>query len=174
MTFKKYADNQPLAALLYFLIMLLATIPLLLRRNPFTLYEEHWELIGAIFIIVGFAAALTASPIFNYSSTRTDLSLMTQSITNKNCPYEKQPDAKKRDEYYKLNEILFEKCVLQNNRDQLDLVINIAKARYLDPVAGTIDSLYNDLYASEKPLTCQQIAKIMDSLCPNHLIINTN
>ncbi|MCL1119185.1 hypothetical protein N7V09_19300 [Shewanella seohaensis] len=174
MIFKKIAENQPLAAVLYFLVALLVTIPFFLRINPFTLYEGYWETICAIFMVVGIIAAIIASPIFDFSSTKTDLSLMTQSITNKNCPYEKQRDVQKRNEYYNLNEILLKKCALQSNRDQLEFVINISKATYLDPVTGTIDSLYNDLNLREKPMTCQDIAKIMDSLCPGHLIIRTN
>ncbi|HCH4151348.1 hypothetical protein ACEWAB_22535 [Vibrio parahaemolyticus] len=84
------------------------------------------------------------------------------------CSTLEQPDEAKRAWFNKNKDKLFMKCALQSNLDMQKLSVDIFKARYSDPVTGTIDIIYNNINDAH-PLTCQEMAEVLNSLCPGKL-----
>jgi hypothetical protein len=166
---KKVIVGEVSLGIIYFLTAVYLPVSYWLKNNPFNLHSIGGIVFVAITTPLGFHAVWQASPLSKPNSVKTDLSLLTQSITRKNCPFHRQPNAEKRNKHYKLNERLFHQCAIQSYQNELYLVVGFAKNQYFDPMVGTLESMHSDLFPSEKPQSCQDIAEEMEKLCPGNL-----
>jgi hypothetical protein len=132
--------------------------------------SEHIKNDGTKFVILiitglSIAQVIQSSSLFDFDQAQKNADLLTQSIEVGYCTIENQPNEKLRQAFDKLKDVLMEKCAIQNYDNAADFIINIQKARLLDPATGAIDTIYNQL-KGKKNITCIDIAKQLNELCP--------
>lgn len=127
---------------------------------------ETSSAIGLIITAVSIFAVLESSPVFDIKNQQKNTDLFYQSFSKARCLA--QPDEEKRAKWHKLKDKLMVMCVSQGHFDMINLGFDLIKASRLDPISSTIDSVNNDFFR-EKPITCQDIARQMEDLCPNSL-----
>lgn len=127
---------------------------------------ETSSAIGLIITAVSIFAVLESSPVFDIKNQQKNTDLFEQSFFSARCLA--QPDEGKRAKWHQLKDKLMVMCVSQGHFDMINLGFDLIKASRLDPISSTIDSVNNDFF-SEKPITCQDIARQMEDLCPNSL-----
>lgn len=97
-----------------------------------------------------------------------NLDLFYESINIEYCSSQEQPKKEMRVLFNKNKDKLLSKCALQSHLDLQKLNIDLAKARYLDPATGAIDTIYSSLTEPDS-LSCQEFAEMLNRLCPNKL-----
>ncbi|EEW06676.1 hypothetical protein [Vibrio mimicus] len=97
-----------------------------------------------------------------------NLDLFYESINIEYCSSQDQPNEEMRVLFNKNKNKLLSKCALQSHLDLQKLNIDLAKARYLDPATGAIDTIYSSLTEPDS-LSCQEFAETLNRLCPNKL-----
>ncbi|WP_140285702.1 hypothetical protein [Vibrio parahaemolyticus] len=132
--------------------------------------KEIGSTLGLVILVFSAVQAFSSSPAMDFELQKKNIALMSEVFKTQYCPYELQPDDKKRDAFRELHSVAVNKCVLQSNTDMLNLTFELSKGRYLDPVSGLVDGIYNDFIDGSKPVTCVGLAKTMDNLCPNIFI----
>ncbi|MGY3856158.1 hypothetical protein [Aeromonas intestinalis] len=152
--------------------MLFAVIVFLVLYCRVDIFDEIVSLLSTAIVILTVIHVVKTSDVFDVNNGKKQYDLMMQSVEAGFCPVRNQPDERKRAAFEQLRNTLFMSCALQHNRDVMTLTVDLSKAVYLDPLTGTLDSLYTD-FIKEKDFTptCLDIAQEMSRLCPGHLDI---
>lgn len=136
------------------------------------IFDGRVSALSTIMMILTVIHVVSASGALDFQSTKKQYDLMVQSMEAGFCPEVKQPDERKRVAFEQLKNTLFMSCAMQHNRNIMTLTVDLSKAVHLDPVTGTLDSIYSD-FIKEKDMkpTCIELAQEMDRLCPGLLDI---
>ena len=158
--------------LLFVATCLFAVIVFLVIFCGFDIFDGNISMLSTLIVVFTVVHVVRSSNAPDIENTKKQYSLMMQSVESGFCPIRNQPDERKRTAFEQLKDTLFVSCALQNNRDITALTVDLTKAVRLDPLTGTLDSLYND-FIKEKDMTptCLEIAQEMDRLCPGLLEI---
>lgn len=149
---------------------LLAIAMFFLALNDYDIFNESvscWLMLSTVFAVI---QLFNDTNLLDIGGVNKQNNLMMQSLEVGFCPSTNQPNEYKRMTFEQLKNTLFKSCATQNHRDLMALTVDLSKTVYLDPVTGTIDSLYND-FIKKKDMTptCLDIAQEMDRLCPGFL-----
>ncbi|VFB10060.1 Uncharacterised protein [Aeromonas salmonicida] len=149
---------------------LLAIAILFLASNDYDIFDESFSFLLTLSTVFAVIQLFNDTNILDMRMINKQNSLMMQSLEAGFCPSINQPNEYKRMTFEQLKNTLFKSCATQNHRDMMALTVDLSKTVYLDPVTGTIDSLYND-FIKKKDMTptCLDIAQEMDRLCPGFL-----
>ncbi|MFB2668920.1 hypothetical protein ACE02U_09035 [Shewanella xiamenensis] len=116
---------------------------------------------------ISMIAVVETSPVFDRNYQDKNFDLFREALYRAKC--QNQPNEQRRAIWHKLKDQLMVMCVSQGHFDMLNLGFDLAKAAKLDPISSTIDSINNDFFR-EKTITCQDIARQMEAICPNSLM----
>ncbi|MEZ9293650.1 hypothetical protein AB4150_05930 [Vibrio cyclitrophicus] len=136
----------------------------------FSNFEPEKEVVSALglaILVLGAVQVFSSSPATDLELQKKNIALMSEVFKTQYCPYDLQPDDKKRNVFRELRSVALKKCLVQNNTDMLNLTFELSKVLHLDPASGLVDGIYNDFIDDSKPATCIGLAKMMDNLCPN-------
>ncbi|RSM21639.1 hypothetical protein C5B78_22350 [Aeromonas salmonicida] len=149
---------------------LLAIAIFFLALNDYDIFDGSVSFLLTLSTIFAVIQLFNDTNILDMRVVSKQNSLMIQSLEAGFCPSTNQPNEYKRMTFEQLKNTLFKSCATQNHRDLMTLTVDLSKTVYLDPVTGTIDSLYND-FIKKKDMTptCLDIAQEMDRLCPGLL-----
>ena len=129
--------------------------------------KEIGSALGLAILVLGAVQAFSSSSATDLELQKKNIALMSEVFKTQYCPYDLQPDDKKRNVFRELRSVALKKCALQSNTDMLNLTFELSKVLHLDPASGLVDGIYNDFIDDSKPITCIGLAKTMDKLCPN-------
>jgi hypothetical protein len=129
--------------------------------------QEHWFLasIPAVLTVFSIFNAILSSPHSDHNRDKDNVHYFKIAMDAVSCSPDRQPDRERREAFNKMRVVLAEKCVRQNIVDVQTITVNLSKALYLDPVTSTIDSIYSE-FGGKNEVTCGEMAKQLDSLCP--------
>lgn len=154
-----FIDNSPLLAI-SFIIAILFSMSVIYR-----VFKDYRKSLAGLVALLSFFHIIGTSNFFDSNSNETNRKLLVQAFKVEYCPADIQPAKELRKGFSKLKEVLQLKCATQHVIDAQNLIIDVQKSRFFDPVTGSIESIYNQL-KGKKQIACIDIAKQMDVLCP--------
>jgi hypothetical protein len=123
------------------------------------------KILGGAITVFSLLHVFATSPALDPKNEQNNIDLFVKSLETNSCSENQQLNERKRDAFNNLKDLMLKKCAVQGTKDLLNLTTDLNKALRLGPVTGTADTIYGDL-AKKKNVTCQDIAKQLDSLCP--------
>ena len=134
-------------------------------------FDENSNVIAIVCMALGTVGIFKQSPVTNMEYQQRNMEYVIGYARLGYCTSEQQPDADKRNFVNNNRYTLLMKCGTQMHVDSLQLITDLTKNTYLDPVTSSVDMIMNDLSNKKKPLSCQQFAAHINTLCPGLLDI---
>lgn len=160
----KLSCGQYFLAIALLLTMCLLLWIALLGRDA--IFESNvTRVLCGVISVFSFLHVFVTSPALDPKNEQKNLDLFVKSLETSSCSENQQPDESKRSGFNNLKDVMLRKCAMQGSTDLLNLTTDLNKALRLGPVTGAIDTIHGDL-ANKNDVTCQDIAKQLDSLCP--------